>query len=141
MLTSNVSDLKQQEGICTLLDRHMVGNGYDCNERMEVKVKEAGTSDRLLSHVKVARNGSISYYDYHEEPYITADSVLIPSGDFATDSIGYFDDKLYVLHYSYDVKRDSSVLYNVDLKTARQSTPQHEELDELAKEIEKLLKQ
>ena len=37
--------------------------------------------------------------------------------------------------------RDSTVLYNIDLKTARQSTPQHEELDELAKRIETLLKQ
>lgn len=94
MLTSNVSDLKLQEGICTLLDRHMVGNGYDCNERMEVKVKDAGTSDRLLSHVKVARIGSTPYYNYDDSPYITADSVLIPSGDFATDSIDYFDDNL-----------------------------------------------
>lgn len=48
---------------------------------------------------------------------------------------------MYVLHYSHDVKRDSTVLYNIDLKTTRQSTPQHEELDELSKRIETLLKQ
>ena len=36
--------------------------------------------------------------------------------------------------------RDSTVLYNIDLKTARQSTPQQEELDELAKRIETVLK-
>ena len=37
--------------------------------------------------------------------------------------------------------RDSTVLYNIDLMTARQSTSQHKELDELAKRIETLLKQ
>lgn len=115
-------------------------SGYDYNELMEIKVKEGNNLDRLTSHVKVVRNGSTSYYDYHDNTYITEDSILVPSGVFVSDTIDYYGNRLYVLHYSHDVKRDSTVLYNIDLKTARQSTPQHEELDELAKRIETLLK-
>ena len=129
-----------QDSICMLLERHMISSGYDYNELMEIKVKEGNNLDRLTSHVKVVRNGSTSYYDYHDNTYITADSILVPSGVFVSDTIDYYGNRLYVLHYSYDVKQDSAVLYNIDLKTARQSTPQHEELDELAKRIETLLK-
>lgn len=130
-----------QDSICMLLERHMISSGYDYNELMEIKVKEGNNLDRLTSHVKVVRNGSTSYYDYHDNTYITADSIMVPSGVFVSDTIDYDGSRLYVLHYSYDVKQDSAVLYNIDLKTARQSTPQHEELDELAKRIETLLKQ
>lgn len=129
-----------QDSICMLLERHMISSGYDYNELMEIKVKEGNNLDRLTSHVKVVRNGSTSYYDYHDNTYITEDSILVPSGVFVSDTIDYYGNRLYVLHYSHDVKRDSTVLYNIDLKTARQSTPQHEELDELAKRIETLLK-
>ena len=89
----------------------------------------------------MTRNGITSYYDYSDRPYISEDSVTLRSGEFATDSVVRYGDTFHVLHYSYDVKRDSTVLYNIDLKTARQSTPQHEELDELAKRIETLMKQ
>ena len=114
--------------------------GYDYNERMEVKVKAASSPNRLKSHVKVVTNGSTPRYDYDDTPYITADSVLIPSEEFATDSIDYYGNKLYVLHYSYDVKLDSTVLYNIDLKVARKNMPQQEAFVELAKEIEMLLR-
>ena len=67
--------------------------------------------------------------------------MTLRSGEFATDSVVRYGDTFHVLHYSYDVKRDSTVLYNIDLKTARLSTPQHEELNELAKSLETLLKQ
>ena len=49
-------------------------------------------------------------------------------------------DTFHVLHYSHDVKRDSTVLYNIDLKTARQAVPQQEALVDLVEEIETLLK-
>ena len=75
-----------------------------------------------------------------DNTYITAYSIMVPSGVFVSDTIDYYGNRLYILHYSLDVKRDCTVLYNIDLKTARQSTPQHEELDELAKRIETLLK-
>ena len=130
-----------QDSICMLLERHMISSGYDYNELMEIKVKEGNNLDRLTSHVKVVRNGSTSYYDYHDNTYITEDSILVPSGVFVSDTIDYYGNRLYVLHYSHDVKRDSTVLYNIGLKTARQSTPQHEEFDELSKRIEALLKQ
>lgn len=93
-----------------------------------------------MSHVKVLGNGSTSYYDYDDKPYITADSVLIPSGEFTTDSIEYYGHRLYVLHYSCDVKQDSTVLYNIDMKAARLAVPQQEALVELEKEIEMLLR-
>ena len=66
--------------------------------------------------------------------------MTLHSGEFATDTIVRYGDTYHVLHYSYDVKRDSTVLFNIDQKVARQSTPQHEELDELAKRIETVLK-
>ena len=46
----------------------------------------------------------------------------------------------HVLHYACDVKQDSVVLYNIDMKTARQNMPQQKELENLAKGIETLLK-
>ena len=65
----------------------MIGNGYDSNEPVEVKVKEAGNLDELMSHVKVVRNGSTSYYDYHDNRYIKADAIVISSGESVTDFI------------------------------------------------------
>ena len=129
-----------QDSICMLLERHMISSGYDYNELMEIKVKEGNNRDRLTSHVKVARNGSTSYYDYHDNTYITADSILVPSGVFVSDTIDYYGNRLYVLHYSYDVKLDSAALYNIDVKTARQAVPQQEALVDLVEEIETLLK-
>lgn len=139
-LKANDIDHQLQDSICMLLDKHMISNGYDYNELMEVKVKDVGVPNRLMSHVKVLRNGFTSYYDYDDKPYITADSVLIPSGEFTTDSIEYYGHRLYVLHYSCDVKQDSTVLYNIDMKAARLAVPQQEALVELEKEIEMLLR-
>lgn len=136
----NDIDHQLQDRICMLLDKHMISNVYDYNELMEVKVKEVNNPDGLISHVKVTKNGLTSYYDYHDKPYITADSVLIPSEVFASDSMECHGNRLFVLHYSCDVKRDGTVSYHIDLRAARQNKPQHEELDELAKEIEKLLR-
>ena len=82
----------------------------------------------------------MSYYDYSNHPYISEDSVTLRSGEFATDTIERYGDTFHVLHYSLDVKQDSVVLYNIDLKAARRNMPLHKELDELAKRIETLLK-
>ena len=79
-----------------LLDKHMISNGYEYNEKIEVKVKDANNFNRLISHVKVHRNGSTSYYDYEDKPYIVADSVIVSSGEWATDSIEYHRDGLYI---------------------------------------------
>ena len=133
-------DHQLQDSICMLLDKHMISNGYEYNEKIEVKVKDANNFNRLISHVKVHRNGSTSYYDYEDKPYIVADSVIVSSGECATDSIEYHRDGLYIFNYSNDVKRDSTVLYNIELKTARSTIPQHDALAELAKEIELLLR-
>lgn len=140
MMTSNVSDLNLQDSICQILDKYCDRNAYGHRDRLEVRVTNKFNAEVPLSHVKMTRNGITSYYDYSNHPYISEDSVTLHSGEFATDSIVRYGDTFHVLHYSYDVKRDSTVLYNIDLKTARQSTPQHEELDELAKRIETLLK-
>ena len=140
MMTSNVSDLNLQDSICQILDKYCDRNAYGHRDRLELRVTNKFKAEIPLSHVKMTRNGITSYYDYSDHPYISEDSVTLHSGEFATDSIVRYGDIFHVLHYSHDVKRDSTVLYNIDLKTARQSTPQHEELDELAKRIETLLK-
>ena len=129
-----------QDSICQILDKYCDSNAYGYRDRLEVRVTNKFKAEVPLSHVKMTRNGITSYYDYSNHPYISEDSVTLRSGEFATDSIVRYGDTFHVLHYSHDVKRDSTVLYNIDLKTARQSTPQHEELDELAKRIETLLK-
>lgn len=140
MMTSNVSDLNLQDSICQILDKYCERNTYGHRDRLEVRVTNKFKAEMPLTHIKITRNGITSYYDYSDHPYILEDSVTLRSGEFATDSIVRYGDTFHVLHYSYDVKRDSTVLYNIDLKTARQSTPQHEELNELAKRIETLLK-
>ena len=68
------------------------------------------------------------------------DTIMVPSGVFVSDTIDYYGNRLYVLHYSYDVKLDSAALYNIDVKTARQAVPQQEALVDLVEEIETLLK-
>ena len=141
MMTSNVSDLNLQDSICQILDKSCDRNAYGHRDRLEIRVTNKFKAEIPLSHVKMTRNGMTSYYDYSDHPYISEDSVTLRSGEFATDSVVRYGDTFNVLHYSYDVKQDSAVLYNIDVKTARQSTPQHEELDDLAKRIETLLKQ
>ena len=141
MMTSNVSDLNLQDSICQILDKYCDRNAYGHRDRLEIRVTNKFKAEIPLSHVKMTRNGMTSYYDYSDHPYISEDSVTLRSGEFATDSVVRYGDTFNVLHYSYDVKQDSAVLYNIDVKTARQSTPQHEELDDLAKRIETLLKQ
>ena len=140
MMTSNVSDPNLQDRICQILDKYCDRNAYGHRDRLEIRVTNKFKAEIPLSHVKMTRNGITSYYDYSDHPYISNDSVTLCSGEFATDTIERYGDTFHILHYSYEVKRDSTVLYNIDLKTARQSTPQHEELDELAMRIESLLK-
>ena len=140
MMTSNVSDLNLQDSICQILDKYCDRNAYDHRDRLEVRVTNKFKAEIPLTHIKMTRNGLCSYYNYSDQPYISEDSVTLRSGEFATDSVVRYGDTFHVLHYSHDVKRDSTVLYNIDLKTARQSTSQYEELDELAKRIETLLK-
>lgn len=141
MMTSDVSDQNLQESICQILDKYCDRNAYGHRDRWEVRVTNKFNAEVPLSHVKMTRNGITSCYDYSDHPYISEDSVTLRSGEFATDSVMRYGATFHVLHYSYDVKQDSAVLYNIDVKTARQSTPQHEELDELAKRMETLLKQ
>lgn len=141
MMMSNVSDQHLQDSICQLLDECCDRQNYGYRDRLEVRVTNMFKAEIPLSHIKMTRNGINSYYDYSERPYISEDSVTLRSGEFATDSVVRYGDTFHVLHYSYDVKQDSTVLYNIDVKTAKQSVPQHEELDELAKRIETLLKQ
>ena len=139
-MTSNVSAPNLQDSICQILDKYCDGNAYGYRDRLEVRVTNKFKAEIPLSYIKMTKNGTNSYYDYSDQLYISEDSVTLCSGEFATDSVVRYGDTFHVLHYSYDVKRDSTVLYNIDLKTARQSTPQHKELDELAKRIETLLK-
>ena len=140
MMTSNVSDLNLQDSICQILDKYCDRNAYGHRDRLEIRVTNKFKAEIPLSHVKMTRNGITSYYDYSDHPYISEDSVTLHSGEFATDSIVRYGDTFHVLHYSYDVKRDSTVLYNIDLKTARQAVPQQEALVDLVEEIETLLK-
>ena len=140
MMTSNVSDPKLQDSICQILDKYCDRNAYGHRDRLEVRVTNKFKAEIPLSHVKMTRNGITSNYDYSDHPYISEDSVTLHSGEFATDTIMRYGDTFHVLHYSYDVKRDSTVLYNIDVKTAKQVVPQQEALVELVKEIETLLK-
>ena len=86
-------------------------------------------------------SGAFSYNEYPDRPFISNDSVTLCSGEFATDTIERYGDTFHVLHYSLDVKQDSVVLYNIDLKAARRNMPLHKELEGLVNEIEALLKQ
>ena len=140
MMTSNVSDLNLQDSICQILDKYCDRNAYGHRDRLEIRVTNKFKAEIPLSHVKMTRNGITSNYDYSDHPYISEDSVTLRSGEFATDTIERYGDTFHVLHYSLDVKQDSVVLYNIDLKAARRNMPLHKELDELAKRIETLLK-
>lgn len=141
MMMSNVSDPNLQDSICQLLDKYFDDHDYGYRDRLEVRVIRKYNTEVLLAHVKMTRNRNNSYYDYSDHPYISEDTVTLRSGEFATDSIERFGDTYHVLRYSHDVKQDNAVLYRINVKIAKRSVPKHEELDELAKEIETLLKQ
>lgn len=140
MMKSNVSDQNLQDSICQLLDKYCDSHDYDHRDRLEVRVTSKYNSEAILSHVKITRDGSNSYYDYRDGSFILEDSVSLRSRELATDSILQRGDTYHVLHYSYDVKRDSVVLYNIELKSARQTVVQKDAFAELAKDIEALLK-
>ena len=140
MVKSNVNDQNLQESICQLLRKFCDGHDYGYRDRVEVRVTRKFNSDAPLSHVKMTGSGAFSYNKYPDRPFISNDSVTLCSGEFATDTIERYGDTFHVLHYSLDVKQDSVVLYNIDLKAARRNMPLHKELDELAKRIETLLK-
>ncbi len=141
MIKSNVSDRNLQESICQLLRKFCDGHDYGYRDRVEVRVTRKFNSDALLSHVKMTGSGVFSYNEYPDRPFISEDSVTLCAGEFAIDTIERYGDTYQALHYSYDVKRGSVVLYNIDVKTAKENMPQQETLVELAKEIETLLKQ
>ena len=136
-----VDDIDQQlqDSICQLLDKHWLSHGYEHSERMEIKVTKAGNPDKVLSHVRMTRNGNTSYYDYTDEPYISMDTVGMGTEEFSIDSTTYMRDNMYVLHLFHDVKQDSMVIYNVDIKSRRYVMAQQEEMVELARGIENLL--
>ena len=140
MIKSNVNDLNLQNSICQLLRKFCDGHDYGYRDRVEVRVTRKFNSEAILSLVKMTGSGSFSYNEYPERPFISNDSVTLSPGEFATGTIERYGDTFHVLHYACDVKQDSVVLYNIDMKTARQNMPQQKELENLAKGIETLLK-
>lgn len=140
---SKVNDIDQnlQDSICAFLKDHFNRYAYDFKDRLELRVTRKFNSEIILAHVKMRGDGMCSYHNYPDRPYISEDSVTIRSGEFVADSVVFNENTFHVLHYSYDVKQDSTVLYNIDVKTAKQRMPQQDALVGLTKEIEALLKQ
>ena len=142
MKESSVGDPNLQDNICQILDDYCDSYGFGRNDRLEVRVTRKDNPEEALAHVMMNWNGRGSHYDYSNRPFISADSVTLRSGEFATGSpIEERDGKLHVLLYSYDVKQGPKTLYHIDMKTARKSEPQRAALVELAKKVETLLKQ
>lgn len=140
MLKSNVGDQQLQDNICQLLSEFCDQNDYGHRDKLEVRVTSKDNAKLPLAHVKMAKYGEDPYYDYQDRPYIMADSLSLCSGEFATDTITRYGNTGHTLHFSYNVTRDSTVLYNIDVKTSRYCVPKKRGLVELAKEIEALLK-
>ena len=110
--------------LCTTLCRDVA--------RVDARCQYSNGCPHMLAHfwqARIGRNKHIGYnqYAYSRRGLYTLESLrgVFYIKDTNTDKVGL---------------RDSTVLYNIDMKTARQSTPQHEELDELAKRIETVLK-
>lgn len=88
----------------------------------------------------MTRSYNDTHYDYSDKPFIAEDSVVMLSGEFASDTIVRFHETLNVLRYSYDVKRDDVPIYNIDIKVATKNIPEQNDLAELAKDIEVVMK-
>lgn len=141
MLKSNVGNQQLQDFICQQLNAYCNRNEYGYMEKLEVRVTAKDNAELPLAHVKMSKNGMVQPdYDYSDRPFILPDTLSLCSGEFATDTTSCYGDTMYTLHYSFDVKRDSTTLYNIDVKTMQRSMPQKEGLVELAKGIEALLK-
>lgn len=132
---SNEGDISHelQDDICDIVESHVLNQAYDYNERIELKVRDCLT-DRFVSHIKAMNNNGVSY-DYTTAPYISEDTAAVKSGDFVCDTLVLVGVPKQVLCYSFDVTRDSTSIYNISIKTARNKMSQCKELVELKDKI------
>ena len=136
----NDIDEDVQKVLCNIMDDFYDNNGYSYPDLSEVKVTELFDKKAVVAHVKMTRSYNDTHYDYSDKPFIAEDSVVMLSGEFASDTIVRFHETLNVLRYSYDVKRDDVPIYNIDIKVATKNIPEQKDLAELAKDIEAVLK-
>ena len=136
----NDIDEDVQKVLCNIMDDFYDNNGYSYPDLSEVKVTELFDKKAVVAHVKMTRSYNDTHYDYSDKPFIAEDSVVMLSGEFASDTIVRFHETLNVLRYSYDVKRDDVPIYNIDIKVATKNIPEQMDLAELAKDIEAVLK-
>ena len=136
----NDIDEDVQKVLCNIMDDFYDYNGYSYPDLSEVKVTELFDKKAVVAHVKMTRSYNDTHYDYSDKPFIAEDSVVMLSGEFASDTIVRFHETLNVLRYSYDVKRDDVPIYNIDIKVATKNIPEQMDLAELAKDIEAVLK-
>ncbi len=128
-----------QDSICGLVEKHLTDKDYQYEDRVEVKVTDC-TTNKVLSWIKAEKNGSV-IYDYKDEPYIPTDSVVLQTGEVYCDSLVQLKYcQRQALCYSYDVTKDGIAIYNIQIKSARETMPKREEVTTLADKISLLLK-
>ena len=133
-------DRSLQDSICQLLNNHCNSHGYQSADRLEVKVVEHDSVSRVLAHVKMHRSGSEPLYNYSSRPFITDDTLTLPSDSFATDSPKVVaGNKLHTLRYATTVDTNPLGYFRIEVGVRRHDVPHPRELVELAASVEQLL--
>lgn len=129
-------DHELQDSVCGILDDHIDNFGYDYYDRLDLQVKDYATGE-VIVEVNMGKTGDSPHY-YDSQMHLPSDTTALADGEFVSDTLVDYG-TWPVLHYSYDVKRDSVALYNIDIKSARDKMPAHEELSGLAMRVARLL--
>lgn len=123
-----------QAEICKDINAFVDKYTTDYDDRIEVKVTELSTS-KVLSHVKVAMYGLLSY-NYKDKAFLPEDNVDLTSGEVSCDTLVCLKhSQKEMLSYALDVKQDSVPMYRIDLKIAQNKLPEKSMAEELANMI------
>lgn len=133
---SGIGDIngKLQAEICKKVKDFACKYGKEYSDCFEVKVTEIPTS-RTVSHVKVVMYG-FPHYNYGKGSFLPEDVTRLSSGEASYDkAVNVSDSRKMMLSYAYDLKKDSMLMYRINVKIALDSLPDKAMAVELTEKI------
>ena len=129
-----------QDSICHIVEEHLSEYDYQSDERLEVRLIEAKSS-QVRTHIKALKNESV-IYDYDDkEAFIPTDSVSYTPGTTVCDSLVRLEwCMLKSLSYAHSATTNDSAVYNIQVTLARENKPKPKEAEMLVQKISRFLK-
>lgn len=138
--TDDDIDHPLQDSICLIAEKHLTQYSYQLDDMLEVKVTMPSTN-KMIAHVKVLKNGPVFFYNYDKTPFIPTDSLANVPETMVCDTLVQLKwcqkKSLSCLHVA--TSRDSLV-YNVQVTLARGKMPERKEAEALVDKISLLLR-